>query len=369
MNGSRLLFAANLVLLLAVAACRRSSGPAVIGFAMPKTADAAATVAADTLASDPTEPRIRVIVDWGSGGSESQAESARAQRLASIPGLVGVVGHGGSRGSLIGAPVYVAAGVPLIVPTATSRRLRDMGPWVFMLAPDDSVEGAFIGAFGAERLGARRLAVFYVNDEYGSGIRDGLREWTRGGVASLVDEVPYVDGSDLRTLLSASLARRRPDLLVVAGRPYETALIARLVAGLERPIPVIGADGTFDQLRLFRDLAGPVADSVYFVSFWFPDSVDAARQSYLSRYRKLNNAEASFAEAMQYDAVMLLARAVREVGPDRRRIRDWLASLGTGRPAYRGVTGKISFAPTRRHQLRMVRLRGDSIVAADRPLP
>jgi branched-chain amino acid transport system substrate-binding protein len=367
MNGSRLLFAANLLSLFALAACRRPSEPAVIGFALPKSADAVAAVAADTLASDRTDPPIRVIVDWGSGGSESQAEAARAQRLVSVPGLVGVVGHAGSRGSLVAAPVYVAAGVPLIVPTATSRRLRDLGPWVFMLAPNDSLEGAFIGAFGAERLGARRFAIFYVNDEYGAGIRDGLKEWTRGSVASLVDEVPYVDGSDLGTLLSASLARGKPDLLVVAGRPNEAALLARLVSGLEHPIPVIGADGTFDQLRLFRDLAGPIADSVYFVSFWLPDSADAAGRAYLSRYRKLNHAEASVAEAMHYDAVMLLARAVREVGSDRRRIRDWLTSLGASRPGYRGVTGDISFASHRPHRLRMVRLRGDSIVAADQP--
>lgn len=339
----------------------------VIGFALPKAADAAAAVAADTLASDRTDPPIRVIVDWGPGGYDSQAESARARRLANIPGLVGVVGHAGSRGSLVAAPVYVAAGVPLIVPTATSRRLRDLGPWVFVLAPNDSVEGAFIGTFGAERLGARRFAIFYVNDEYGAGIRTGLSKWMRGGVASLVDEVPYVDGSDLATLLSASLARSQPDLVVVAGRPNEAALIARLVSRLEHPIPVIGADGTFDQLRLFRDLAGPVADSVYFVAFWLPDSADAVQRSFLSRYRKVNSADAGVAEVMHYDAVMLLARAVREVGSDRGRIRDWLASLGTSRPAYRGVTGEISFAPSRRHHLRMVRLRGDSTVAADQP--
>jgi branched-chain amino acid transport system substrate-binding protein len=365
MIGSRLLIAVHLLPVLALSACQRSSRAAVIGYALPKAASEVAAVAADTLASDRTDPPIRVIVDWGPGGNESQAEAARARRLANIPGLVGVVGHAGSRGSLVAAPVYVAAGVPLIVPTATSRRLRDLGSWVFMLAPNDSVEGAFIGTFGAERLGARRFAIFYVNDEYGSGIRAGLSEWMHGRVGSLVDEVPYVDGSDLRTLFTASLARSKPDLIVVAGRPNEAALMVQLVSGLERPIPVIGADGTFDQLQLFRDLAGPVADSVYFVAFWLPDPADEVQRSFVSRYRKLNNAEASVAEAMHYDAVMLLARAVREVGPDRGRIRDWLASLGTSRPAYRGVTGQISFAPSRRHHLRMVRLRGDSIVAAD----
>lgn len=91
----------------------------------------------------------------------------------------------------------------------------------------------------------------------------------------------------------------------------------------------------------------PAADSVYFVSHWPPDSVNATRQSCLPRYRRLNHPEASLAEAMHDDAVMLLARAVREVGSDRRRIRGWLALLGTIRSACRG----------------------DFTVAADRALP
>jgi hypothetical protein len=87
------LFAVNLLSLLAL--CLPAPvRAAVIGFALPKSADAVAAVAADTLApiaaNRRSAPSIRI------GRSESQAEAARAQRLASIPGLVGVVGHAGA---------------------------------------------------------------------------------------------------------------------------------------------------------------------------------------------------------------------------------------------------------------------------------
>jgi len=46
--------------------------------------------------------------------------------------------------------------------------------------------------------------------------------------------------------------------------------------------------------------------------------------------------------ALAYDATKLLAHAVERVGPDRRKIRDFLAELSEGE-AYRGVTGTIRF--------------------------
>src|SRR5207245_5907500 len=90
---------------------------------------------------------------------------ARVRSLALLSALtcacgrVGVVGHGSSRRSLVASSVYNEAGIPQITPTSTSRLLHAVGPWTFMLAPDDSAEGAFMAAFAAERLGARRVSI------------------------------------------------------------------------------------------------------------------------------------------------------------------------------------------------------------------
>ena len=39
----------------------------------------------------------------------------------------------------------------------------------------------------------------------------------------------------------------------------------------------------------------------------------------------------------------LLARVIREVGPDRRRIQSYLATVGTESAPFQGVTGVIAF--------------------------
>jgi hypothetical protein len=71
------------------------------------------------------------------------------------------------------------------------------------------------------------------------------------------------------------------------------------------------------------------------------------------------------AEAMLYDAVMLVATAAREAGPESGAIRDYLMSLGRGREPYQGVTGLIApGAPSRSGRLVMGILSGGRLVPA-----
>ena len=49
--------------------------------------------------------------------------------------------------------------------------------------------------------------------------------------------------------------------------------------------------------------------------------------------------------ALAYDATILIGHAALEGGATRPRVREYLASIGSSRPAVSGVTGPISFDP------------------------
>ena len=74
-----------------------------------------------------------------------------------------------------------------------------MGPWTFTLAASDSVEGAVLGQFAAEYLRARRVALFYVPDEYGMGLRAAAMRKLRENGVRVVDNVPVVGGPTWRS--------------------------------------------------------------------------------------------------------------------------------------------------------------------------
>lgn len=355
-----------LVVVAVSTACEPPSGAAVIGYAFPRDGQRAALVAAAALPPDTTRGAIRVVGDWDSGGTESTVEIARARRLVALPGVMGVVGHAGSRGTLITAPIYIEAGIPLVVPTANSGRLWEIGEWVFPLAPTDSVEAAFLGEVAVDGLKASRIAVYFINTAYGTGIRSELRRWLATRDLRPVDEVPYVVGADLATLLEASLKRSKPDLAVLVGRRIEVAQMAAIIFEHDPSIRLLAADGAYDQLAELLTAAGPAADSLYLTSFWVPDTTVTVQRDFIRRYRLETGREPTAFEAMRYDAVMVLAQAIRQVGPDRVAVRDWLHSLGGSRPPYAGVTGDVSFRPGARRNLVLVQFRdGQPVVVPE----
>ena len=296
-------------------------------------------------------PRIVIRGATGVDGEAPGVEVRRAEALAAMPGVVAVVGHGGSRGSLVAAPIYNAAAIPHIAPTSTSRRLGDVGAWTFVLAPDDSVEGEFIARFANADLGARSVTIFSVTDEYGAGLRDGVARALARRNIRVMDQVAYEPGSDLELLVRGTLARGTPDAVVIAGRSEEASALNRLLGRYAPGVPVVAGDGA---------LTPPMsaeADSMYVVAFWLPDSTSAPSRRFVEEYTRVTGRGPGATEALTHDALMVVAAGIRAVGPDRVALRDWLASLGRTRPPFQGVSGPIAFGPARAEHLLMTQIR------------
>jgi branched-chain amino acid transport system substrate-binding protein len=304
--------------------------------------------------------------------SHRETYSARevdvATQLAAVPGIVAVVGHQDSRSTLLAAPVYDEAGIPLVVPNATSRALRAAGPWVFPVAANDSEEGAFIAEFATRVLRARRVTLLYDNDEYGRGIRDGVRDALADAGTRLVADAPIgaVCAGDDATIVLMTSHRPPPDVLVLAARPGDAACIVRQA---RRRLPALRFI-TGDAVEISdRQLAamGVAVSSTYFVAFWYDGLSDPRSIAFTAAYRRVTGQPPSPGTALQYDALMLLMTAVRDVGPNRKAIQSYLSDLGRSRPPYEGVTGRISFEAGRRRPLYMLRVQGGAVVAVPGP--
>jgi len=78
-------------------------------------------------------------------------------------------------------------------PAIWERQPPEKRRYVFVSYPDYVDEGEFLVTFAANKLGAKKLAVFFQNDEYGKGGLEGVKRGIRGlgGKASVVAEVSY----------------------------------------------------------------------------------------------------------------------------------------------------------------------------------
>lgn len=344
---------------LLLTSCRTEDGPVVVGVAyQPEntTLPAVEIALADLAASrQPGELEIFHVVDSTLVGDAAETEVQRAESLVRTEGVVAVLGHTSSRGALAAAPVYDSAGIPQVTAIATSRRLQLAGPYTFAVAPNDSIEGAFIANFVATRLRANRVAMFCENDEYGRGLCSGVRDELARHAVRVVDRVPFSYNSDHATLLAAAASRSNPDAVVVAGRQLAAATYAIATAEHLPGVPVVTGDAAL-VLPELSDSAGAAAANLYVTSLWQPDADDNAAQRFISRFRERTGRLPGPFDALSYDAMMLLGTAIREAGRDPDAIAGWLSSLGDSRPAYKGVTGRIAFGPSRETRLVMTRI-------------
>lgn len=347
--------------------CRPEPREAVIGLAL-QPADrniGAARLAESTLADEagPGDISIRLVLDTTIRDRDAESELLRARSMLALPALAGVVGHSSSRGALAAAPFYDSAGVPVLTAIATSRLLRQSGPAVFQLPPDDSVQGAFIGRFVHEGLHAFSAAVLYQNDEYGMGLRDGILAALRGRGVVVTQSMPFSIRSDLDVLTRAALAGQRLDVLIVAGRADQVADVATAARDVAPRAAVVAGDAP-EWPELVAQVEPVVLSRLYLTSLWLYPPGDSLADDFVTRFRQASHREPEPYDALTYDAVMLLGRGIREVGPSPRRLMRWLRSAGTEHPAIRLVTGEFPPSGPRDAHLRMTQWRDGAAVLA-----
>ena len=268
---------------------------------------------------------------------QPDAEVALAERIVADPTVVAVVGHMRSRGSLAAVPVYARAGVPQIVPGATSHLLRSAGPWTFVLAPTDSDQAVFLAA-QADSLHVRRVIVMYSGEPYGEGLHDVIApELARRGIG-VVETVRLGVGTDVTTLAEAAIRPHPADGIILLVDYSQAARIARTAVAIRPSLRLLAADGAMYPAGV-RQIAGAAAESLAIVSLWDPDTADPVTRRYMARFRQVAGRDPTPSEALGADGLMYARAAVLAVGPDRSAIRVWLAGAGGAVPPEGGVTG------------------------------
>jgi branched-chain amino acid transport system substrate-binding protein len=258
-------------------------------------------------------------------------------------GVSAVIGHLFSSTTIAASPVYNGGEEPVaaISPSSSSPEISAAGDYTFRICPSDLAHGAALAQWVHDTLGLRRGAVFYLNDQYGRGVRQTfVRDFIRRG-GELVAIDPYLgDAPDVGPYLDRLLKIGRVQFLVVAGNRGEAEEILRQARTRGLQMPVLGGDG----LEGIEE-AGAIADGVYLSSAYLPSLNTPANRAFLQAYRKkfpgagLPNQPA----AATYDAVYLLRDVIARVGSKREDVRRALAQVGTGTTAFKGVTGTIAF--------------------------
>ncbi len=284
--------------------------------------------------------------------AEQPSQVAVAAFFRDDPAVIGVVGHEKSGETLEAAPVYSdfegngRRALVAITPTATNPGLTRVSPWIFRVCPTDIDRAGAIAQFLADSATDRRVALLYRNDLMGRGFRGALGARVRAAGGTVVENDPYIVGMTEYGAYAARIRQRGAPTVVMAGAAGESPEIVRALreAGVQARL-IVHDDASY----LARDpVVGPALRGVRYLTFYVPNEQGAGEEAWFVRtFRQRFGAPPDGRDAFSFEAATLIGSAVRAVGADRKKVRDWIALVGNGNPPMPGITGEIRFSDDR----------------------
>jgi branched-chain amino acid transport system substrate-binding protein len=280
--------------------------------------------------------RIEFVVE-DDRGEAAEAASA-VSKLITRDHVVALIGENASSRTLAAAPIAQSYGVPIISPSSTNVEVTKKGDYVFRVCFIDSYQGGVLSSFAFRNLKARTAAMLVdARNDYSVGLAAAFREGFEKEGGRVVGDLKYTEGdSDFSAQLTA-IAALHPDVLVVPGYYTDAGLIARQAKALGVSAVLLGADG-WDSPKL-AEIGGSAVEGAYFSNHYSVDDPSPAVRRFVDAYHARYGADPDSIAALSYDAIRLLADAIRRAGStEGKRVRDALAETKD----FEGVTGRIT---------------------------
>jgi branched-chain amino acid transport system substrate-binding protein len=266
------------------------------------------------------------------------------RKLISQDHVVALVGEVASSKTLEAAPIAQEAKIPLIATAATNPKVTQVGDYIFRVCFIDDFQAVVIARFILENLHKTKVAFMTdVKQDYSVGLTQFAKDYLLKNGGQVVKQQSYSSGDkDFRAQLT-DIKSADPDVIIITGYYPEASLIVRQGRQLGIKAVFAGGDG-WDGSSLIP-VGGKAIEGAYFSNHFSTEDKSPAVQEFVTKYKKkYNNKTPDAFAALGYDAVNLLADAIKRAGgTDSEKLRDAIADTKD----FPGVTGKITINPER----------------------
>ncbi|NOY85704.1 MAG: ABC transporter substrate-binding protein [Deltaproteobacteria bacterium] len=262
-----------------------------------------------------------------------------ATKFAADPDVYIVIGHLCSSSTMAALPIYKEAKLPAISPASTNPSIGKMSPYYFRDVYKDDFQGVFLAKYVKKAMGWNKIAVFYETNDYSIGLKNAFEGEAKTLGIKIVGEEAYTSDTTDFTPQLTKIKSSKPDAIFIPGYAPQATLIISQAAKLGMKVGYFGADGLDDKIML----ENPDAEGLLITSPFLPDKAGPGAQGFIKAYKAKYGVEPNWFAANTYDAVGMAVQAIRKVGTNREKIRDYLASMNSPEKAYKGVTGATYF--------------------------
>jgi branched-chain amino acid transport system substrate-binding protein len=228
--------------------------------------------------------------------------------------------------------------IPMIALSSSDAKVTQQGNYIFNIAQLDSVQGKQMGAYAANNLKAKTAAVVYEEgSDYGAGLAQAFADEFGKFGGQVASRQTYNAASQNFNELLTAVRGVNPDVIYIPARSNSTVMLAKEAKQIGLKSVLLGADGWNNPALL--SAAGSAFDGAYITSQYSADDPSQEGRAFSSAYQRRFGKSPDQAAALAYDAVKLIADALKRAGSsDRNKLRDALAQTAK----FAGRSGTIT---------------------------
>lgn len=240
-------------------------------------------------------------------------------------------------------PIINSKKILLLSPKATSLSLSKPNDYFFRIWPSDAYDGNIMANFLFDSLKLRKVAVFYVNLDYGVGIKEIFENRFRELGGKIVYSEGYDnDRSDFRTSI-LKIKESKPDAIFLPAYFKEAVLILKQMNEIGCNFVILGTSG-FYELDV-KNAAAALAEKCYFTYPLFsPTSNNKNVIEFVEKFKTKYGETPNAFSAHGYDSFKTLELAIKYLQNNNKPItsagiKEYFENI----KVINGVTGEFHF--------------------------
>lgn len=275
--------------------------------------------------------------------SDPKDSAQIAQKFVSDNRIVATLGDFTSTACMSAQPIYDRAGLVQLSPTASHPEFAPKSQWSFGVIGTQAAEGPFMANYTVNKVGKKKIAVLYINNDWGIAAQEQYVKKAKALGAEIVAVDSYFDRDKDFTAVLTKLRGAKPDALYIATMYNDGALMSKQREKLGWGDVAVFGPGSLYSPKLL-ELGGTSVEGLHTSTIFLVNDPRPEVQEFVTAFKARNNGvEPNMFAAIAYDAISIMANTIEKAGTDRKAIRDELAKTKN----YLGLTGKIGFTERR----------------------
>jgi len=266
-------------------------------------------------------------------------------KLINKDNVIAIIGPSRTPTTLAVVPMVKKARIPFISCAAGNKIVEPVKPWVFKTAQSDILAVASIYQH-MKKQDVKKIGIITVGNAFGeSGKEQLLEQASEYGIQVVSSQSFGGKDSDMTAQLT-KIRKEEPDAIVCWGTNPGPAVVAKNVEQLGLEMPLYQSHGVASPK--FIELAGKAAEGILLPTGKIlvadllaeADPQKAVLSDYIDAYEARYKTSVSGFGGYAYDAVHLLAKAMKNTDGDQNQIRENLENTS----GHVGVSGTFNFS-------------------------